>query len=52
MRRTVKAVRDMNEVQNDYEKHTDYYVSGLCISIVHFVKKITTQQLAIYNETK
>ena len=35
--RVVKAVRDMNEVEYDRGKYTDPYVSGFCISILHFV---------------
>ena len=33
----VKAVRDMNEVECNREKYTNPCVSGLCISILHFV---------------
>ena len=36
-RKAVKAVRDMNEVEYDRKKYTNPYVSGLCISILHFV---------------
>jgi hypothetical protein len=35
--RAVKAVRDMNEVECEGGKYTDPYVSGLGISILHFL---------------
>jgi hypothetical protein len=35
--RMVKTVRDMNEVEYDHAKYTNPYVSGLCISILHFI---------------
>ena len=41
----------MNEVQYDRGKYTDPYVDDLCIRILHFVWKITTQQLGLWNET-
>lgn len=50
-RRSIEAVRDMNKVEYDRGKYTDPCVNGVRISVTHFVSKITTQQLAVCNET-
>jgi hypothetical protein len=42
----------LNGVCNVRGKYGIGYVNGLCISILHFLEKITTQQMAVYTETQ